>query len=234
MEIAFDTETTGLSPKEGHRIVEIGCVKMVDYVRSHEPCDEFHCYINPERDMPSAAQRVHGLSAAFLADKPVFADIAAKFVAFVGDATLVAHNAAFDMSFINHELVRAGYPAFPDAQSIDTLRIARQTYPGQPASLDALCRRFGVDLSARTKHGALLDAQLLADMYLELMGGRQTSFGLQDQSDKKEAASSVSHPAHVTFTSRSFPPSEEETAAHRAFIAQHIAHPLWESAHSER
>jgi DNA polymerase-3 subunit epsilon len=213
--IAFDTETTGLDPKAGHRIVEIGCVEMIDYIRTD---NVFHAYLNPERDMPPEAQKVHGLSSDFLADKPLFKDIAQDFLAFVGEDVLVAHNAGFDMKFINHELVIHGFPAFAANRSIDTLQLARQKYPGQPASLDALCRRFDVDLSARTLHGALLDAQLLADVYLELMGGRQTSL-LSDKPTIRQDSITMQDIKHRTaFPYRHFPASEEEKAAHDAFM----------------
>jgi DNA polymerase III subunit epsilon len=216
--IAFDTETTGLDPAAGHRIVEIGCVEMVGYVRTGK---HFHVYLNPERDIPPEAQKVHGLSREFLADKPRFADIAEEFVRFVGDSVLVAHNASFDMKFINHELKTLGHSPFPTTQSIDTLLMARKKYPGQPASLDALCRRFQIDLSARTLHGALLDAELLCDVYLELMGGRQSSFGLAVQETQQEGQNASSlH--HMPFPRRYFPASAEEKESHAAFIASVI------------
>ncbi|RMF09710.1 MAG: DNA polymerase III subunit epsilon, partial [Alphaproteobacteria bacterium] len=169
-EIVFDTETTGLDPAQGDRLVEIGCVELYNLVPTGKT---FHVYINPERDMPQAAYEVHGLSEAFLRDHPVFAEVAADFLDFIGDATLVAHNAEFDMKFINAELTRLGFPPIGNDRVIDTLAIARRNFPGSPATLDALCKRFGIDNSARTKHGALLDAELLADVYLELRGGRQ-------------------------------------------------------------
>ena len=169
-EIVFDTETTGLDPASGDRLVEIGGVELVNHIATGQT---FHRYINPERDVPAEAFTVHGLSAAFLADKPLFRDVAAEFLDFVGDAKLVIHNAAFDMKFINAELGWAERPSIPWARAVDTLEIARRRFPGAQNSLDALCRRFGIDNSGRTKHGALLDAELLAEVYLELMGGRQ-------------------------------------------------------------
>ncbi len=224
--IAFDTETTGLDPRAGHRIVEIGCVEMEGYVRTGRV---YHAYLNPQRDMPEEAERVHGLSAAFLADKPLFKDKAQEFLEFVGDAPLVAHNAGFDMKFINHELKVAGFSAFASNRAIDTLQIARRKYPGQPASLDALCRRFEIDLSVRTKHGALLDAELLADVYLELMGGRQVSFGLQtqaaDSADVEQDASSGNKA--VDFPRRHFSPNEEERERHKAFLTEYVNEALW-------
>ena len=169
-EIVFDTETTGLDPANGDRVVEIGCLELVNRLPSGE---HFHVYINPQRDMPTEAEAVHGLSAAFLADKPLFADIADGVLAFIGDAPLIAHNASFDMKFINAELRACGRDDLSAHKVIDTLHMARQKFPGAPASLDALCRRFGVDNSDRTLHGALIDSELLAGVYLELSGGRQ-------------------------------------------------------------
>ncbi len=176
-EIALDTETTGLNPDEGDRIVEIGAVEMINHVPTGQV---YHQYINPERPMPAEAQAVHGLSDEFLADKPLFAHVADDFLAFVGDAALVIHNAVFDMRFINAELTRIGHEPLPMSRAIDTLEVARRRFPGAQNSLDALCRRFSVDNSGRDLHGALLDAELLAKVYLELMGGRQPGFGLLD------------------------------------------------------
>ncbi|MHB2168311.1 DNA polymerase III subunit epsilon [Alsobacter sp. R-9] len=174
-EIVFDTETTGLNPNGGDRIVEIGCVEMLNHIPTG---NTFHVYLNPERDMPEAAFAVHGLSSAFLADKPVFAAVAESFVEFIGDARLVAHNAAFDMGFINAELARLGFPAVEEQRVVDTLLIARRKHPFAQNSLDALCQRYGIDNSRRTKHGALLDAEILAEVYMELLGGRQADLGL--------------------------------------------------------
>lgn len=174
-EVVLDTETTGLDPAEGHRIVEIGAVELVNHVATGRT---FHRYINPERPMPPEAEAVHGLGDAFLADKPVFATIVSAFVAFIAEAPLVIHNAAFDLRFLNAEFERCGVPRLPPARTVDTVAMARQRFPGSPANLDALCRRFGIDLSAREKHGALLDSELLAEVYLELRGGRQPDFGL--------------------------------------------------------
>ena len=174
-EIVFDTETTGFEPGEGHRIVEIGCVELMDHFPTG---NTLQFYLNPERDVPIESQRVHGLSAEFLSDKPIFASVAEEFLAFIGDAPLVIHNAAFDIKFISAELVRAGRDPIPLARAIDTIEIAKRKIPGARYSLDELCKRFGVDLSARSKHGALLDAQLTAEIYLELVGGRQKGFVL--------------------------------------------------------
>ncbi len=221
-EIALDTETTGLDPESGHRIVEIGCVEMWGRVRTGKV---FHTYINPERDMPPEAERVHGLSAEFLSDKPLFNAIATDFLAFIGDAPLVIHNAAFDMKFLNYELKSLGIAAIPMEQTIDTVQIARQKFPGSPANLDALCRRFNIDLSVRTKHGALLDAELLADVYLELMGGRQAGLAL-DSRPEQENEETVIEAEAVEITYRAFSPSEAERAAHKAFL-ESLKNPIW-------
>src|ERR1700761_8649862 len=169
-EIVFDTETTGFEPADGHRIVEIGCVELMDHFPTGRT---LQFYLNPERDVPIESQRVHGLSAEFLADKALFAHVAEEFLEFLGDAPLVIHNASFDIKFINAELKRCNKPAIPLARAIDTIEIAKRKHPGARYSLDELCKRFSIDLSARTKHGALLDAQLTAEVYLELIGGRQ-------------------------------------------------------------
>ena len=174
-EIVLDTETTGLDPAGGDRIVEIGGVELVNHMPTGR---SFHAYINPERDMPAEAFAVHGLSAEFLSDKPKFREVAPDFLAFVGDATLVIHNASFDMKFLNAELGWIEAETLPWSRAVDTLDIARRRFPGALNSLDALCRRFGVDNSGREKHGALLDSELLAEVYLELMGGRQPDLTL--------------------------------------------------------
>jgi DNA polymerase-3 subunit epsilon len=186
-EIVLDTETTGLDPAQGHRIVEIGAVELANHIPTGRT---FHHYIDPLRDMPEEAFAIHGISAEMLRGKPVFSDLADEFLSFIGDAQLVIHNAAFDMRFLNHELTAAGRPNISWGRAIDTLEIARGRFPGSPNSLDALCRRFGVDNSGRTKHGALLDSELLAEVYLELIGGRQPDFGLSvaDRPGAVEAA----------------------------------------------
>lgn len=217
-EIALDTETTGFSHKGTDRMVEIGCVEMHGRIRTGKA---YHVYLNPERDMPAEAQRVHGLSEEFLADKPLFDSIADEFLAFLGDSPLIIHNAAFDMGFINAELQRAGRGILSMDRAIDTVTIARERFPGSPANLDALCRRFEIDLSDRTLHGALLDAELLADVYLELMGGRQSALMLDAEKDGDTTQKRV-----IDFPTRSFPPSQEELAAHEKFLAQ-ITDPLW-------
>lgn len=222
-EIALDTETTGLDPDDGHRIVEIGCVEMVNRVKTG---NVFHVYLNPERDVPEESTRVHGLTADFLADKPTFSDVAFQFMGFLGDSPLVIHNAAFDMRFLNAELSRAHAPVLADDRAVDTVLIARKMFPGAPASLDALCRRFGVDLSARTKHGALLDADLLADVYLELMGGRQSTLELTEAAVTVTMEEVLEVSSRLSIPRRSFPPSEAERAAHRAFLAR-LKNPVW-------
>ena len=219
-EIVLDTETTGLDPFEGHRIVEIGAVELFNHLPTGRT---YHQYINPDRPMPTEAFEVHGLGDDFLRDKPPFKAIAEDFLAFVGEGQLVIHNAAFDMKFLNAELDRAGLPKIELARATDTLAIARTRFPGAPASLDALCRRFGVDNSARDKHGALLDSEILAEVYLELIGGRQPDFGLSPEA----APSRETGPANPTAgraRPRPLPSrlSEAEAAAHQAFIADKL------------
>jgi DNA polymerase-3 subunit epsilon len=174
-EIVLDTETTGLDPNDGHRLVEIGCVEIFNGIPTGET---WHRYFNPERDMPAEAFAVHGLSREFLADKPLFAHLAEEFLAFVGEARLVIHNAGFDMRFLNAELARLGKPVLPLDRVVDTLAMARRRHPGARVSLDELCARYGIDNSKRVRHGALLDAEILAEVYIELNGGRQTALGL--------------------------------------------------------
>ncbi|WP_042700137.1 DNA polymerase III subunit epsilon [Azospirillum sp. B506] len=222
-EIVLDTETTGFKPEEGHRLVEIGCIELVNHLATGE---RFHVYLNPERDMPPEAFAVHGLSAEFLADKPLFNDVAADFVAFIGDSPLVIHNAAFDMHFLNWELKIAGYPVMPKDRAIDTLLMARQKFPGSPATLDALCKRFGVDNSNRTLHGALLDAQLLAEVYLELLGGRQTGLSFAGGPAAKSGPSGPVRIDRPFREARVFAVSDDEAAAHAEMLKK-IKNPLW-------
>lgn len=226
-EIVLDTETTGFEPSEGHRIVEIGAVELFNHLPTGAT---YHQYINPERLMPKEAFEVHGLGDDFLRDKPVFRDIGQAFLDFIGDAQLVIHNAAFDMKFLNAELKAAGFPGLPYARATDTLMIARSKFPGSPASLDALCRRFGVDNSAREKHGALLDSEILAEVYLELIGGRQPDFGLSATTSSQPAAGAVAaddwrpRPRPVPLPSRL---TEAESAAHQAFVGKMGDAALW-------
>ncbi len=219
-EIVLDTETTGLEPTDGHRIVEIGAVEL----HNHLPTGRtWHQYINPERAMPKEAFEVHGIGDDQLRDKPLFAAIGRAFLDFIGDAQLVIHNASFDMKFLNHELDRAGLPVIPLARATDTLMIARQKFPGSPASLDALCRRFGVDNSMREKHGALLDSEILAEVYLELIGGRQPDFGLSTAAEAKSRDDAIKGTAwRPRPRPEPLPPrvTADEIAAHEAFIAR--------------
>jgi DNA polymerase-3 subunit epsilon len=221
-EIVLDTETTGLDPDTGDRIVEIGAVEIVNHMPTGRT---FHAYINPQRDVPAEAVQVHGLTAAFLSDKPVFSAVAAEFAAFVGDARLVIHNAAFDMKFLNAELGWCGQASIPWGRAVDTLDLARRRFPGAQNTLDALCRRFGVDLSAREKHGALLDSELLAEVYLELMGGRQPDLVLSVVASGAVASGAWTPPPRP----RPLVPrlTEAEAAAHAAFIAELGSEALW-------
>lgn len=225
-EIVFDTETTGLSPAGGDRMVEIGCIEMVGRIETGR---HFHCYFNPERSMPSEAEAVHGLSDIFLSDKPRFADKVEELLEFIGDAPLVAHNAGFDFGFLNHELDRCGRPAICLSRMVDTLTLARSRHPGAKHSLDALCTRFGVDRSHRVKHGALLDAQLLAQVYIELTGGRQIGLGLVAEAPavvtQVVGASTIND--RPVREPRPHAASPAELARHRSFLAK-IVNPLWD------
>jgi DNA polymerase-3 subunit epsilon len=224
-EIIFDTETTGLSPAGGDRMVEIGCIEMIGRIETGR---HYHCYFNPERAMPSEAEAVHGLSDIFLSDKPRFADKADELLEFIGDSPLVAHNASFDFGFLNHELERSGRQMVCMTRMIDTLMLARSRHPGAKHSLDALCTRYGVDRSQRIKHGALLDAQLLAQVYIELTRGRQIGLGLiADTSSTTISASSVAPAPRPVRPPRPHAAPAAEVARHRAFIAK-IASPLWD------
>ena len=219
-EIVLDTETTGLDPTVGHRIVEIGCIELFNHVPTGRT---FQCYVNPERDMPSEAESVHGLTSAFLAEQPLFADVVGKFLEFVGDSPLVIHNADFDLGFVNAELKRLQMTPLAVARVTDTVALARRKFPGAPANLDALCRRYQVDLTDRTLHGALKDARLLAQVYLELVGGRQPGFALT-----AETASPRTEGIRVSRPSRAHAPTAEETAAHARFI-ERLKKPIWSS-----
>ncbi|MEI6798487.1 MAG: DNA polymerase III subunit epsilon [Pseudomonadota bacterium] len=225
-EIVLDTETTGFEPSEGHRIVEIGAVELLNKMPTGRT---YHQYINPERAMPKEAFEVHGLGDDFLRDKPVFKAIARDFIEFVGESTLVIHNAAFDMKFLNAELTALGHPGLPMSQSLDTVAMARRKFPGAPASLDALCRRFGIDNSAREKHGALLDCELLAEVYLELIGGRQPDFVLataaaQTAAHQRASQAGRAKPRPVPLAPRL---TDQEHAAHQAFVAKMGDAALW-------
>jgi DNA polymerase III subunit epsilon len=223
-EIILDTETTGLDPATGDRIVEIGAVELLNHLPTGQT---FHVYINPERDMPKEAEAVHGLSSAFLKDKPVFAAIAQDFLEFIGEDVLIIHNASFDMAFVNAELGFLRLPAIPSERVVDTLHIARQKHPGASNSLDALCRRYGIDNSKRTKHGALLDSELLAEVYLELIGGRQTALILEASATKKAATVVAAQIARQRPSPLPQRLTEAERAAHADFVAQLGEHALW-------
>jgi DNA polymerase-3 subunit epsilon len=223
-EIVFDTETTGLNPASGDRMVEIGCVEIYNRVETGR---HFHSYFNPEREMPSEAEAVHGLTATFLSDKPRFTEKAEELLDFIEDAPLVAHNATFDFGFLNFELERSGKASLCMSRMVDTLALARTKHPGAKHSLDALCMRFGIDRSHRIKHGALLDAQLLAQVYVELTGGRQIGLGLVADTamvevERAHGAVTIREPRPA----RAHSPDEEELNRHRAFIAQ-LVNPLW-------
>jgi DNA polymerase-3 subunit epsilon len=220
-EIILDTETTGLDPAAGDRIVEIACLELVNHLPTGRT---FQRYLNPEREVSAGALEVHGLSDAFLAKQPRFADIVDELLAFIGDATLVIHNAEFDVGFLNDELTRCGRPPL-QGKVIDTLQMARQKFPGAQASLDALCRRFSIDNSARSKHGALLDSELLAEVYLELVGGRQVGLDLVLQSSAP-AGSGAPLAERIARPPRPHAPSPEELAAHAALVAK-LKDPIW-------
>lgn len=230
-EITFDTETTGLDPFTGDRVVEIGCVELINHLPSG---NNFHVYINPERDMPEGAFKVHGLSEEFLSDKPKFAEIAQKFHDFIADTPIIAHNASFDVKFLDWELKQAGFPALNQDLVIDTLALARQKFPAGPNSLDALCNRFGIDNAKRTLHGALLDSEILADVYLELIGGRQTSLILSDQADVPAAMGGENGTGQQRQAAKQrpkpLPPrlTDQDIKAHLNFIAEVKGESLWE------
>ncbi len=226
-EIVFDTETTGLSPENGDRLVEIGAVELINHIPSGR---SYHQYINPERGVPEEVVAVHGLTEEFLKDYPVFAEVAASFIEFVGDdGILVAHNASFDIKFINFELKKLGRAEYEWDRVIDTLEMARKKFPGAKNNLDALCKRFNIDNSHRTKHGALLDAELLADVYLELLGGAEPSMLPKQESDNNQqtgngtffAAERKLRPLRV------FPPTPEEEAEHLDFLEHKLKNALW-------
>jgi DNA polymerase-3 subunit epsilon len=219
-EIVLDTETTGLDPGAGHRIAEIGCLELVDHVPTGRT---FQRYVNPERDMPADAFAVHGLTREFLARHLVFAEVAPEFLDFIADSPLVIHNAEFDLGFLNAELARAGFAPLPLSRAIDTVSLARRKHPGAQANLDALCRRFGIDNSGRTLHGALRDAELLAGVYLELIGGRQADLRLGHGQQAEAGAAAAGTPIRAA---RPHAPSAEELAAHREFLAR-IKDPIW-------
>jgi DNA polymerase III subunit epsilon len=225
-EIVFDTETTGLNPATGDRLVEIGCVELINRVETGRT---FHCYFNPERPMPFEAEQVHGLSERFLSDKPLFADQVEDLLEFIGDAPLVAHNASFDFGFLNWELGACGRPLVCTSRMVDTLVLARRAHPGAKHSLDALCTRYGIDRSHRVKHGALLDAQLLAQLYVELTGGRQIGLSIGDAIVEETLVVATEQSVAITRTIRAIRPhmaSEEELERHKAFVEK-LESALW-------
>lgn len=225
-EIVLDTETTGIDPAKGDRVIEIGCVELVNHVPSGR---HYHCYINPEFPVSEGAFKVHGLSDGFLADKPVFAAIADEFAEFIADSRLVIHNAAFDVGFLNAELARLGRDRLVADRVLDTLGLARRKHPGASNSLDALCQRYGIDNSRRTKHGALMDAEILAEVYIELIGGRQTMLGLSAQSAGTESSSeqSIIRPSRGEPLNRCL--DAQAASAHDQFVARMPKGGIWSS-----
>jgi DNA polymerase-3 subunit epsilon len=223
-EIILDTETTGLNPDKGDRIVEIGCVELWNKLPTGQT---FHKYINPERDMPEEAKKIHGLSNEFLADKPVFKEISEDFINFISDSIIVAHNANFDMKFINFELKSIGKPKVSLDNVIDTVKLARIKFPGSSVSLDALCKRFNIDLSVRSNHGALLDASLLSEVYLELNGGRQGALKVSSSDKVADKEIDDNHGVLKNRQERHFSASADEIRLHKKFIDEKIINSLW-------
>ena len=227
-EIAFDTETTGFYYNKDDRVIEIGCVELINHLPTG---NTFHAYINPQRDVPPGASKVNGLTTEFLLDKPLFMHVVDPFLDFIQDSPLIIHNASFDMGFMNAEFNRLCRPTLPMERAIDTLAMARQKFPGSPGSLDALCRRFNIDLTERGTHSAILDAQLLAKVYLELIGGRQVSFAFNNEANAENqsgTATSSLHRDRPLRPSRNFTVSPEELSSHEAFL-KGIKAPLWDN-----
>jgi DNA polymerase-3 subunit epsilon len=224
-EIVLDTETTGLDPADGHRVIEIGCVELINYLPTGRV---YHTYVNPERDVPAEASAISGIKTDFLKPFPVFSKIVDEFLSFLGDDQLVIHNAAFDLKFLNAEFERLNHPHLPPHRATDTLKIARAKFPGSPASLDALCRRFQIDLSSRTKHGALVDSELLAKVYLELLGGRQTAFSFSGAPAQTKAVTrdDLKNILRTHKEARLHEPTGEELEAHEELIGS-IKGSLW-------
>jgi len=227
-EICLDIETTGLDPRDGHRIIEIAAIELVDRVKTGK---FFHSYVNPRRDVPQEAFAIHGISTEFLQDKPIFNHVAYKFLDFVRGGKLVIHNAAFDTKFINYELAMLGIDKLDMVNVIDSLTIARNKFPGSPASLDALCKRFGIDLSKRVKHGALLDTELLCDVYIELMGGAQGGLSFEVVKKEEKAAEIIEEVAQIQnkkiLPKRDFAVLEEDLKKHQEFISKNFKTNLW-------
>ncbi|GHA86650.1 DNA polymerase III subunit epsilon [Algimonas arctica] len=224
-EIVFDTETTGFDSQGADRITEIGCIELIDWLPTGE---QFHAYVDPERDVPEKVVQITGLTTGFLRGKPKFSERADAFLEFVGDSPLVAHNAKFDMGFINAELRRMGRDEIPDHRFIDTLAMANAAFPGSPASLDALCKRFDISLSARDKHGAIIDSELLARVYLELRGGRERTFGFEPEGDAPQSRSSKQADAKLRPNPLPSRLSDQEKTAHAAFLKQMGGSDIWE------
>ena len=227
-EIVLDTETTGLDPDAGHRLVEVAAIELVNHLPTGR---KFQHYLKPDCEMSPEAQAVHGLTLAFLADKPSFSEIVSELLEFIGDARLVIHNAEFDLKFLNAELKALGFPVFPSARAVDTVQMARRKFPGAPASLDALCQRFSINNAHRTLHGALLDAELLSEVYLELIGGRQSHLSLEREDaipglPGAAAAIRIETKTRTGRVARVDAPSEVELAAHAALLAK-LKNPIW-------
>ena len=220
-EVVLDTETTGLSPEEGHRIIEIGCLELINHLPSGR---KFHSYLNPDRDIPAEATAIHGLARKDLLGQPSFADQVASFMSFIGDDKLIIHNASFDLGFLNAELDRLNLSLIEPDRAVDTLILARQKFPGAPASLDALCKRFSINNSMRERHGALLDADLLAQVYVELIGARQPTLGFATESHGHPDSGQA--PPRVARVPREHAPSETEVARHNALLAK-LRKPIW-------
>ncbi len=226
-EIVLDTETTGIDPDEGHRIIEIGCVELMNHLPTGR---HLHLYINPEREVPQEAVAVHGLTTEFLSGKPVFPEVYHQFLEFIEDTTLVIHNAEFDLKFLNHELGLVGHRGLGGFRVVDTLLMARKSFPGSPANLDALCRRFEIDNSARELHGALLDSEILGEVYLELLGGRQHGLGLVVDSEAAAVnAGNKSTSSRRYREPRNFPVSEKELELHEELVGK-LSGPVWKQA----
>ena len=232
-EICLDIETTGLEPRDGHKIVEIACFELIDKVKTGK---YFHSYVNPRRDMPDEAFRIHGISGEFLKDKPIFDLIVDKFLNFIGDDVIVIHNAPFDSKFLNFELNLVQKKPLNMSKVIDSLVLARKKFPGSPNSLDALCKRFNLDLSKRQKHGALIDTELLCDVYIELMGGAQGGFGFEnDNISKREQLKSAENSLHKKVVrkdkpiveARDYSPTIQELEAHQEFIKKNFKESYW-------
>lgn len=225
-EIILDTETTGLDPKKGDRLIEIGCIELYNRIPTGR---EYHCFINPERDVPAEAEAIHGIATSFLVDKPVFKEVVDAFLTFIADDRLVIHNAGFDVNFLNFELERAGKKSLAMTRVVDTLALARRKHPGGPNTLDALCKRYGVDNSKRTKHGALIDCLLLAEVYVELLGERQAALGLQSEAAARRARDTLK-PGQLA-QKRPIPleprVTSEDVTRHRTFIEEMGAKALW-------